>query len=295
MKKLLVAIALIFMIGQAHAAVDLPWSTSFDCAEWSYAHGTLACDDLQVMSNSQTTDGNSTGVTVLANRPGSAGSGARFYVGDGTNNNGATLGFYFSSPQPELYFSWWMRYQTGFKWSAVTGLHYDKWLYIVTGGVVQYAIAEPNDTTGMRIGTSTVGAKYPKNASWGWPQIYGDVSSGSCDGHWLRVEVYLKMDTNQDDGIGKMWVGNNLIMERYDCDWSGGDATARLGWVRFWFKSNQNLPDNGGDRWVDYDDFYVGTYRPNEATDDVAIQSGRKSMSLGGGRKTIGLGRRGTE
>src|SRR3989304_8335453 len=119
------------------SAVNLPWSTTYNCPEWTQSDGlyppAINCDGLTGYGGWVTRDGKEEQITSAANYPGGGGvRGQRQWVGDGTNNNSGGIKITFNSPQPELWIRWYMRYELGFQWDP---LHYDKILYINPGPI----------------------------------------------------------------------------------------------------------------------------------------------------------------
>ncbi|MFZ3066075.1 MAG: fibronectin type III domain-containing protein, partial [Nitrospirota bacterium] len=115
----------------ASAAVNLPWSTTYNCPEWKQADGNPNCDGLTAYGGWVTTDGKEEQITSAANYPGGAGGrGQRHWLGDGSANNSGGTKIEFTSPQSELWIRWYMRFQTGFTWSDLQNF---KILYIDNG------------------------------------------------------------------------------------------------------------------------------------------------------------------
>ncbi|HDH53105.1 MAG TPA: hypothetical protein ENH24_01305, partial [Nitrospirae bacterium] len=111
------------------AAVDLPWSTTYDCPaiqqgdeNW-VSRSPIACDGIVGYGNWTSDNGDSTyeveQITADANNPGGeGGKGQRHWEGDGTNNLSGGTKIEFTSSQPELWVRWYMRYEQGFKWNS---------------------------------------------------------------------------------------------------------------------------------------------------------------------------------
>ena len=259
--KILVAACAAFFLTIAatslNAAVDLPWSTTYNCPEWDQTQGSPSCDGLQ-----KALDGTCQGLgeqfTQSANYPGGGGGkGQRHWEGDGTNIQSGGTVLYFKAPQKELWIRWYMRYEKGFKWST---LSYDKWLYINTGAQSKDVIPEFHGSNGISlIAQGTPDYYQVSTNNRGWQSIYGSQSDGS----WFCVELHIKMDTNGKDGIGRLWLNGELIASNTAVNWSGGNTTARQGWIRFIIGSNQKSPSNGRPMYLDFDDFYITNTRPS--------------------------------
>ena len=118
----------------ATAVVNLPWSTTYNCADWKQSDGLYMniCDGMTGIGGEACHNGDGTDeeeqITAVANYPsGGGGKGQRHWKGDGTNNVSGGTKIDFVSPQPELWIRWYMRYEQGFEWNP---LNNDKVLYI---------------------------------------------------------------------------------------------------------------------------------------------------------------------
>lgn len=241
----------LYLIGPLYvfADVDLPWSTTFDCNEWTQSDGLLEsdinCDGLSA-GGGWTCSGNEGQITSTANNPdGRGGRGQRHWEGDGINANSGGLQLTFKSPQSELWVRWYMRYNAGFSWSSLT---YDKWLYFnngETGAVVpEFAGSELN--VWINGGTP---AQIKTTGGQGWSKIMG----GSVgDGLWHHYEMHLKLDTNGTDGVLELWVDGTRYLFNDKINFARS-----TGWTTFKIGSNQRSPNNGGCTAVDFDDIAV--------------------------------------
>ncbi|KKP93458.1 MAG: hypothetical protein UR99_C0051G0001 [Candidatus Moranbacteria bacterium GW2011_GWD2_36_12] len=247
------------------------WETTFDCDEantdiiWS-------CDGLSE-GGSAVSGMRPTQITIPANNVTGGGfRGARFWIGDGDDINSQPLKVDFSSHEPELWVRWYMRYPMGFQWLN-NEIGYDKWLYFyANGGTPQTIINQDNGS--FRIynqAVSTIGNNWQgissSDPAWGgvvgYPMKWTILMSGNVsDGEWHSFEVYIKMDTNSADGIGRMWVDGVLVINSFILNYSGGLNVAREGWDYFNFKSNQNWPNNGSEMPIDFDDIIVFNNTP---------------------------------
>ena len=241
-----------------NAAVDLPWSTTYDCLEWDQSQGSPSCDGL-ALGGGWTCEGLGEQITSDANYPnGAGGKGQRHWKGDGIDNpNSGGLSLSFNTPQKELWIRWYMRYEEGFKWSY---LNYDKWLYIHTNVKGCDVIPEFCWSNGIVVGVQGGGDAYQiYNDSRGWQYVYGTESDGS----WFCVEIHIKMDTNGSDGVGELWLDGKLVASNYAVNYSSNNSTAQQGWTWFLVGSNQKSANNGRPMYVDFDDFYVTNTRPS--------------------------------
>lgn len=231
------------------AAVDLPWSTTYDCADWLSYSATLSCDGLSKGGNWTCSGGEYEQIISDANMAaGEGGKGQRHWEGDGNNNNSGGTYLVFNSAQSEIWIRWYMRYQSGFAWSSLV---YDKLLYLHTAN--SYHIPEWVGLDGFSLGSQAKSSggttHYCTCSNCGWTTIMGGATS---DGLWHCYEIHLKMDTDGTDGVGEMWIDENLIISKTDVDFG-----TSAGWINFLIGSNQLDPNNGGCEYVDFDDMAV--------------------------------------
>ena len=266
--------------------IGTPWSTSFEYPQ-SCVHnraadgGSTSCAAVQNDAVDWVFAGGSTNppsqVLSAANYPfGMGGMGARFWVGDGHNQNSAPAVLTFSEPKKELWIRWYMRYQKGFQWKD-NSIHYNKVLYIRTQCSHNAAIPSllTNDFS-METQDSYQAAQRFGGA--GWNGTYGP---GPSNGEWHCFEVHMKMDSagihgggfrtpdvQPFNGVARMWLNGRLVGEKTNVNYSNGYADARQGWFRILFNHNQNEVDNRngpiGQSWgyVDFDDMVVYTEKP---------------------------------
>jgi len=238
------------------------WETSFDCSEQTQYVATMDCDGLEWAGNWVYEDYLTQITSSANNSSGDGGRGARFWVGDGQNIGTGTIGVIFPENQKELWIRWYMRHETGFAW---TSLLYDKHLYIYTPGGNEtgtQVIPEFYGLTYYLLGAQGVPGKSDQvltEENNGWTNIMGGDES---DGEWHCYEIHIKMDTNQTNGIGQIWLDGELKASNTAVDWSYGKPDAQLGWEYFTFEDNQAYPGNGGAMSVDYDDIVVYTTTP---------------------------------
>lgn len=249
---------LIFFCGICHA-VSLPWSTSFNCSGWEYGDS-LNCDGVKPYG-AWTCNGTPEQITSSANYSGGGGGrGQRHWEGDGSNENSGGLAVEFNSAQKNLWIRWYMRYQSGFSWDY---LNYDKILYIHTGVTNNAAIIEFAYGNSFSIYAQDAGGHNYMDT--GWEKIMGG-SRG--DGKWHCYEIHLKMDTNGSNGVAELWVDGNKSGSKSNVNFG-----ANSGWEWFLIGSNQATPNNGGCRYVDFDDIavsntgYIGPFDGNDPPD----------------------------
>ncbi len=248
----------LFLVNYAYAyppAVTLPWSTTFNFPD---IYNTANNNGMYPppKSSAYVLCGNITQVTPAANYPGGGGgNGLRFWDGDGNNSHSAFPEVFFPSPQKELWFRWYMRYQQGYVWNP---LNYAKHLYVWSaagssssnGAIPEFAWAN-----NYRIYAEAPSGGTSYSGNTGWQSLFGTASDGS----WHCYEIHIKMDTNQANGIAEMWLDGVNQFSVTNANFSGGNGTAAQGWLYVDIKSNQSSPSNGTCMYVDYDDIAIST------------------------------------
>jgi hypothetical protein len=231
------------------AGVDLPWSTTFNCPDWTQGQ-LLSCDGLAT-GGDWTCNGAKTQITSDANHAnGDSGKGVRFYIGDGSNVGSGNLLVKFNTPQKEFWIRWYMRYHEGFKWNNIS---YDKILYIYTSSTQIIPIWYGWD--GFSIGAQNTSNYHPaKCTGCGWITV---MQGSTGDGRWHCYELHIKVDANSSDGVGELWIDGQQVISQTNVDWSNGEANARQGVTHLLFNSNQSSPNNGKPTPVDFDDIAV--------------------------------------
>ena len=189
---------------------------------------------------------------------------ARFWKWDGTNRQSPTVRVRFPQDQPELWIRWYQRWQEGFYWESV---HYDKHLYmwpsngpaiipgLYSGRFYIAIVGETHDGRSQNIMSSA---------------YYEDVVGNPSRGEYISIEIYLKTNSEMGvaDGIARMWVNGELVLDRADLNIAGSQADALAGINRFTFDHNQNRIGNllgplGVDgAYVDVDDMVIYTQTP---------------------------------
>lgn len=266
MRYIITLILLIFAATANAAAIStFPWSQSFDCAEYTptaYNSWTppTGCTDINA-HNYISLSGYQTTITSSANHTPSGGNGLRFWDGAGFNSETTVLSVDFDSPQKEVWFRWYQRYESGYSWADQA---YNKLLYIHAGA----------SSTGTYIGGFSIGGgseihnqavlwimdsayRYVNSSStYNWNHVFGS-NDGTSDGRWVYIELHMLMDTDTTDGEGHIYIDGVLAGSDTSVNWSSGNATLQNGFVHLAFDANQNSPD--GTYYVDYDDLAVST------------------------------------
>ncbi|MCF8094889.1 MAG: hypothetical protein K9J79_05950, partial [Desulfobacteraceae bacterium] len=194
--------------------------------------------------------------------------GARFWKGSGYDNNSSTqFGVVFPSPQKEFWVRWYERYESGFEWAGgridVKSLYIRTYPYRTQNGGSPYAGVKSD--TGYRVYNNGSTGDYPYSDSGGWFDLY---PTGVSDGSWHCFEIYMKMDTDGTDGIGRIWIDGKLVEEDTSVNWSDGDATSREGFRWFEFLSNQKDPELERPYYADVDDMVIYNKTPPNTDDD---------------------------
>src|SRR5688572_8689538 len=252
------AISLVTYSGSAHAAITLPWSTTYNCPEmvqgtapWN-AYPAVLCDGIESYGG-WTANGQGEQITSAANNPtGGGGRGQRQWNCDGQNCNSGGTSVTFSSSKTELYIRWYMRYQLGYTWSGGQP-GYDKVWYLSTTDGGGSTIPEPAGNNQWNFHADASGGNYLPVGS-GWAASQGG-STG--DGLFHCYEIHMKMNTSgQNNGVGQYWIDgvSKGILTNINY---GGTA-----WTGTLIGSNQNAPANGGNRAVDFDDIAIRTTGP---------------------------------
>jgi len=251
------------------ANVTLPWSTTFTCT-WNQTDPspwTLPsvgdCTGISTHSYNNTVCSSVSSVSSPANNPGgSGGSGFRQFIADGVNSESAgPLITFNSAPQPELWWRFYFRYQTGFTWSSI-GYHKLLYIYTASGVAGTQVIPEWYGMDGFRFGIQGGGTAPICGSGCGWDTVYAngaiDPSTGHhvSDGSWHYLEIHIKMDTNGSNGIAEMWLDGVQKIKATNMNYGTGGTG---GWYWGQMFVNQEYPNNGGCAYVDIDDMAIST------------------------------------
>lgn len=288
MKKFIYILIIILVSSLVYAAEDLPWSTTFDCAEWVQSDGiATGCDGLERYKNYTATPCPTEEVEIItaANNPdGGGGRGYRSIDGNGTNSGAGALRLVFTTGQTELWIRWYMRYEAGTYWSS---LAYDKILYIddLDG---DYVIVSFLGADGVRVRTQLGTDGESGTPGYGWATMMGGTTS---DGKWHYMEVHLKKDTDGTDGVAEWWIedtdGNiNKILDVTNMDY--GNTTINY----IYFDANQSSIGNAGCINVDFDDMavnntgYIGPLE--ESSSAISMKAGNTGAIKPGNTGSFG-------
>ena len=244
--SIVICYAFSFCPNNAFADVNLPWSTTYNCNDWTQSMGlfNVNCDGLTGYGGWTTVNGAEEQITAAANNPaGGGGKGQRHWAGDGPTNNSGGLRIVFLTHQPELWVRWYMRYELGFQWNPLIA---DKWLYF-DSGQPQAVVPEWYGSDKLNIWSNTSGNH--AGATDGWTTTMGGPTS---DGKWRLYEVHLKMDTDGTNGIGEIWIDGVKKLSYTNINYG-----TQAGWLFFALGSNKGVTNNGRDMYIDYDDVSV--------------------------------------
>ncbi len=269
---LIAIIILLYYPSISNAAVNLPWSTTFNCPDWTQSMGlyNVNCDGLRGDGAWTTSDGKEEQITSAANYSGGGGGkGQRHWMGDGVNNVSGGLGISFTSSQSELWIRWYMRYENGFQWNP---LNNQKILYINVLGqnavVVQYVWSDQ-----VRIASRDYSGYYESPQGNGWQTIMGGNAS---DGGWHLYEVHIKTDTNGNNGIAEMWIDGVQRISVSNANFGS------LGFDYILIGSNGFEPNNGRTMYIDFDDIMIDGIAVSSGSGGDTSSSGDTSNSGGG-------------
>ncbi len=240
---------------KASAGIDLPWSTTFNCPDWTSYNSPLNCDGLVKWGSWTCYDGTQNVYEQIVSggnySGGKGSSGLRHFIGSGNVNNSGSTAIYFNTPQRELWVRWYIRFEKGWTWS---GLKEFKMLYFYTDGSLAPYFNFPWGDNNVRLYTQGGGGTDESCTNCGWQTLYGGTAS---DGSWHAFEVHLKLNNpGTTDGIFEFWIDGVRKIGNTNVNYTGaGNPT---GFVRF------ELGDNGSNFWptpgchpVDYDDVAI--------------------------------------
>lgn len=262
------------------AGVDLPYSTTFDCAEWQESSdpdwSEINCDGIQQGPDQAL---NTTSIISAANNTAniSGTKAIRFMKYDGVNQDSGIAQIALNTPQQEIWVRWYTRFESGFEW---TSFHYDKMvIFNSNGSGIGGMSSSSNNIHFFSIYTLHPSAEYvTSNVGW-WETFGGD--SAVSDGTWHSIEIHAKMETAElsTDGVAQMWIDEVLVTDRDDVDWTNVEAQRIAGFGSIFFDSNQSEPGNasgiGSPAYVDWDDIaisatgYIGPVNPESTTPTV--------------------------
>jgi hypothetical protein len=244
------------------AGVNLPWSSTYNCSDWTNFNQTLNCDGITPWGNFACTPQNYTEQILPSanNLSGGGGSGIRHWIGDGNDINSGGTYISFNSPQTEIWVRWYNRWQSGFRWGSYGGY---KVLYFYDQNGTSVAIQlffGANQSQFWLLHNSSQVLWFSNNA--GWDNVYAngaiDPSTGYhlSDGTWHSYEIHLKRETSAgNNGVAQLWMDGVLkgTFSNVNFNMYGSG----LSWTGFIVGSNTKSSSNGGCAYVDYDDIAI--------------------------------------
>lgn len=249
--KTILAIIFFLIWSNAHAAITLPFSTTFDCAEQDQSSGGwVDCDGLSAAGAHTTSLGAESQITSAANYSlGGGGRGHRYWIGPGSNNNSGGIDFELAIPQTELYIRWYVRWESGLDLDDS-----QKVLYSIGGGSateVYFDLGDNNDM--VRVVSS--GDVIAFADGFGWSDLNG--GSDASDGAWHCFEVRIKNNAVAGTDVVTWWIDGVQRLNATNVSFNSNDAI-----VVFGVPSNQRAHNFSGDKFNDTDDFAVRTTGP---------------------------------
>jgi hypothetical protein len=247
----------------SHAAVNLPWSTTYNCADWTWNGGTNPVCNGLIRGGDWTCD-NGDGtvgreqITASANYSGGVGGkGQRHWLGDGVNNISGGLWLSFLSSQSEIWVRWYMRYEKGFQWNPY--LMNQKILYFDPTSLPRLVVEYYGQNRLRIYSHASIRPSYASVGN-GWNTVMANGGTDArrnktSDGQWHLWEFHVKIDTNGTDGVLELWIDNNKVIDVTNANL----AAVPLGGVLI--GSNGFTPGNGRCMYVDFDDITISTTR----------------------------------
>lgn len=244
-------LVVVLLVELGHAAVSLPWSTTYNCPEQDTTTP-LTCDGMGGWGNSLSSlscvgqyAGTRRGqITSDANYPGGLGGrGLRIWDLDGSNLSSNYTNLFFTQNYPEVYVRFYLRYSLGYTWAG-TGPVYDKLLYFHGGSSPVPEIDSAEAISIQQFGTP--------QGSRTWAQI---MNGPTGDGLWHWYEFHLKAGIT--DGVAQAWVDGVLVYNYVNVNTGGGP-----GWNFLEIGENQATPANNNCAYMDMDDIVIRTTGP---------------------------------
>lgn len=227
----------------ALADIDLPWSTTFNSADWNQYSDPLESDGLNKGGGwTASPEGYYAQITADANySSGEGGKGFRHWIGDGTNNNSGGIDVNFNTNQTSFWVRWYMRWELGFSsnWNVFKVLY----IYPESGGGSVFHAGYPGGVGGINF-YSTKDHYSCSNCGFGSAFYTGGISDGS----WQCFEIHIDIPNN----TFQSWLNGAKIVDRSDVDF--GDITS----INH-FRIGENCKDvsNGQSMYVDFDDIAI--------------------------------------
>lgn len=238
----------IFFPCVAAAAIDLPWSTTYNCADWNQFSDPLNCDGISKKGSWTATPGSySEQITSAANYPGGdGGKGQRHWVGDGTNNNSGSIQINFNTNQSRIWMRWYQRWQSGFtsNWDTFKNV----WFEANTSSRMVFHTGRPG-IGGIDLNPPD-GNTSVSNVAYGSSFYQG----GTSDGSWHCFEVFLDLPNS----TWRVWINGNLVAESTTVNFSGATSVQYI-----ILPENVKNVSNGQVMYIDFDDVAITNSTPS--------------------------------
>jgi hypothetical protein len=236
------------------AAVNLPWSTTFNCDDWTQSQGTLTCDGMITHGIWYCTDSENRGETINSSANYSGGGGGKgqiHYLGPALDENSGGLKIILDTPVSEFWFRAYVKYDPTITWSSY---NYQKMFYITGAGAPipgGYIIPELFGGGGGHPDQFNMALASGNNWSgigWGW-------TSKFSDGNWHCVEFHIKANTKSSpyNGVVQVWIDDTLIINLSNRNLGSNNGQ----WTTFFWGSNVSGMSGSTCKAVYYDDIAI--------------------------------------
>ena len=189
--------------------IDLPWSTTYDCSDWTSYSQSLDCNGLSKYLG-YTACGHYEEILSSGNMAGGGGGkGQRHWICDGYNCNSGGTRLYFNTNPNEIWMRWYMRFEEGWDWErSYTGWYGFKILYFDVGnnfiivGIPGGSFLEGNGKVNFAAGGSTLWT----SLKWDDINATGALVDGhrQGDGLWHCYEIHIKCESVSGAGDGEL-------------------------------------------------------------------------------------------
>ena len=211
MKKIFLLAAIILHVIpevciSAISFIDGKYETTFDCSEWTQGES-LNCDNLSAGGSWTCDDSNGSygdEITYSANYPlGGGGLGQRHYYAAPKNNHSGGTSFDFPSTQNELWMRWYQKANSGLTGGLSQGE--TKTLYFRTseGNSLTFGMIYGDQWGFWAMSPDLKADRYNSVLGYGWNSLVNKHN-------WVAVEIHIKADTNNSNGILQAWVNGDF-------------------------------------------------------------------------------------
>lgn len=235
---------------------SLPWSTTFNCAEWDQAkngYNSVGCDGITQTVGDWYADGHGEQITSAANNSGGEGGrGQRHWFGDsgnGTATAPGSGGLLLELPSPtNFYIRFYFRFQSGL---PINALEYWKVFYLYDASMAN-SLYMDTESDGKSISLYDRSARH--TGSYSFDDAYG---GNIANGSWHAAEFHFDLK----NGIFEYWFypnGQDTPTAKYTA--SVNYPMSSIKYIKF--PENHKAPEGtlpGGDMYVDFDDIAIRT------------------------------------